>query len=145
MSLKNVYKNKKNFYIILIILMILHQSNVFEKFYIMSKFSLKERLTKSYGYCDGASFGFIDDIFKENSIKENIEIINDDPNVGFANSIWFKFKINQPVTKEKVILLNNKNSLEFFDDKKVKLVFRDTDYGFYKIKKRIDNCYYLIR
>ena len=59
MKLKTIYKNKTHLYLIFIALFILHQNNVFEKLYIISKFNLKERLTKSYGYCGNASFGFI--------------------------------------------------------------------------------------
>ena len=143
MKLKNIYKNKINVYFIFIILFILHQNSVFEELYIMSKFSLKERLTKSYGYCEEASFGFIDEIYKENSITGNIEILNDNPNFSFNNSIWFNYKINQPIDKNQVILLNNKKSIEFLNDGKIRLVFKDVDYGVYKIIKNIDNCYYL--
>ena len=143
MKFKNIYKNKTNVYFIFIILFILHQNSVFEELYIMSKFSLKERLTKSYGYCEEASFGFIDEIYKENSIIGNIEILNDNPNFYFNNSIWFNYKINQPTDKNQVILLNNKKSIEFLNDGKIRLVFKDVDYGVYKIIKNIDNCYYL--
>ena len=143
MKFKNIYKNKTNVYFIFIILFILHQNSVFEELYIMSKFSLKERLTKSYGYCEEASFGFIDEIYKENSITGNIEILNDNPNFSFNNSIWFNYKINQPTDKNQVILLNNKKSIEFLNDGKIRLVFKDVDYGVYKIIKNIDNCYYL--
>ena len=143
MKFKNIYKNKTNVYFIFIILFILHQNSVFEELYIMSKFSLKERLTKSYGYCEEASFGFIDEIYKENSIIGNIEILNDNPNFSFNNSIWFNYKINQPIDKNQVILLNNKKSIEFLNDGKIRLVFKDVDYGVYKIIKNIDNCYYL--
>ena len=143
MRFKNIYKKKISFYLLLIIIFILHQNNVLEKLYIISKFSTKERLTKSYGYCEGASYGFIDDVFKENVINENIEILNDNGNFTFNNSIWFKFKVNQPISKEQVILLNNQKSIEFKKNKKVKLIFKGKDYGFYRIKKKVDNCYYL--
>ena len=143
MRFKNIYKNKISFYLLLIIIFILHQNNVLEKLYTISKFSTKERLTKSYGYCGGASYGFIDDVFIENVINENIEILNDNDNFTFNNSIWFKFKVNQPTSKEQIILLNNQKSIEFKKNKKVKLIFKGKDYGFYKIKKKVDNCYYL--
>ena len=54
MKLKNIYKNKTSFFLLLIIIFILHQNNVLEKVYTISKFTTKERLTKSYGYCEGA-------------------------------------------------------------------------------------------
>ena len=143
MKLKDIYKNKTIFLLLLIILFILHQNNVLEKLYTISKFNTKERLTKSYGYCGGPSYGFIDDIFEENSINKNIEILNDNPNFSFNNSVWFRYKVNYPLSKDQIILLNNRNSIEFLKNKKVRLIFKNKDYGFFKIIKKIDDCYYL--
>ena len=141
MKLKNIYKNKTSFFLLLIIIFILHQNNVLEKTYIISKFTTKERLTKSYGYCAGPGYGFIDDVFNENKISQNIEILNED--YSFNNSIWFKYKVNQPISKEEIILINNKKSIEFIKNKKVRLTYKGKDYGFYRIIKEVENCYYL--
>ena len=141
MKLKNIYKNKTSFFLLLIIIFILHQNNVLEKTYIISKFTTKERLTKSYGYCEGSGYGFIDDVFNENKISQNIEILNED--YSFNNSIWFKYKVNQPISKEEIILINNQKSIEFIKNKKVKLTYKGQDYGFYRIIKEVENCYYL--
>ena len=143
MKLKDIFKNKTNFLLVLIILFILNKNNVLEKLYTISKFNTKERLTKSYGYCGGPSYGFIDDIFEENSINKNIEILNDNPNFSFNNSIWFKYKVNQPISKEEIILINNQKSIEFIKNKKVRLTYKGKDYGFYRIIKEVENCYYL--
>tara|TARA_A100001234_G_scaffold190063_1_gene175960 strand:- start:39 stop:470 length:432 start_codon:yes stop_codon:yes gene_type:complete len=141
MKLKNIYKNKTSFFLLLIIIFILHQNNVLEKTYIISKFTTKERLTKSYGYCEGSGYGFIDDVFNENKISQNIEILNED--YSFNNSIWFKYKVNQPISKEEIILINNQKSIEFIKNKKVRLTYKGIDYGFYRIIKEVENCYYL--
>ena len=141
MKLKNIYKNKTSFFLLLIIIFILHQNNVLEKIYIISKFTTKERLTKSYGYCEGSGYGFIDDVFNENKISQNIEILNED--YSFNNSIWFKYKVNQPISKEEIILINNQKSIEFIKNKKVRLTYKGQDYGFYRIIKEVENCYYL--
>ena len=141
MKLKNIYKNKTSFFLLLIIIFILHQNNVLEKTYIISKFTTIERLTKSYGYCDGPGYGFIDDVFNENKISQNIEILNED--YSFNNSIWFKYKVNQPISKEEIILINNQKSIEFIKNKKVRLTYKGKDYGFYRIIKEVENCYYL--
>ena len=141
MKLKNIYKNKTSFFLLLIIIFILHQNNVLEKTYIISKFTTKERLTKSYGYCAGPGYGFIDDVFNENKISQNIEILNED--YSFNNSIWFKYKVNQPISKEEIILINNQKSIEFIKNKKVRLTYKGKDYGFYRIIKEVENCYYL--
>ena len=143
MRFKNIYKNKTSFYLLLVIIFILHQNNVLEKAYIISKFSTEERLTKSYGYCEGAGYGFINDVFKENMIKQNIEILNDNDNFTFNNSIWFKYKVNQSTSKEQIILLNNQKSIDFKKNEKVRLIYKGKDYGFYRIIKKVDNCYYL--
>ena len=141
MKLKNIYKNKTSFFLLLIIIFILHQNNVLEKIYIISKFTTKERLTKSYGYCEGPGYGFIDDVFNENNISQNIEILNED--YSFNNSIWFKYKVNQPISKEEIILINNQKSIEFIKNKKVRLTYKGQDYGFYRIIKEVEDCYYL--
>ena len=141
MKLKNIYKNKTSFFLLLIIIFILHQNNVLEKIYIISKFTTKERLTKSYGYCEGPGYGFIDDVFSENKISQNIEILNED--YSFNNSIWFKYKVNKPISKNQIILLNNKKSIKTLNNGKVRLIFKNNDYGFYRILKKVDNCYYL--
>ena len=141
MKLKNIYKNKTSFFLLFIIIFILHQNNVLEKTYIISKFTTKERLTKSYGYCEGSGYGFIDDVFNENKISQNIEILNED--YSFNNSIWFKYKVNQPISKEEIILINNQKSIEFIKNKKVRLTYKGKDYGFYRIIKEVENCYYL--
>ena len=141
MKLKNIYKNKTSFFLLLIIIFILHQNNVLEKTYIISKFTTKERLTKSYGYCEGSGYGFIDDVFNENKINQNIEILNED--YSFNNSVWFKYKVNQPISKEEIILINNQKSIEFIKNKKVRLTYKGKDYGFYRIIKEVENCYYL--
>ena len=143
MKFKTIYKNKTNFLLLLIIIFVLHQNNVLEKVYTIYKFTTKERLIESYGYCEGASYGFIDDIFKENVINQNIEILNDNDNFSFNNSIWFKYKVNQPISKEEIILINNQKSIEFIKNKKVRLTYKGKDYGFYRIIKEVENCYYL--
>ena len=141
MKLKNIYKNKKSFFLLLTIIFILHQNNVLENVFTIYKFNSKERLTKSYGYCDGPGYGFIDDVFNENKISQNIEILNED--YSFNNSIWFKYKVNQPISKEEIILINNQKSIEFMKNKKVRLTYKGKDYGFYRIIKEVENCYYL--
>ena len=143
MILKNIYKNKKNIYLIIIFLLIMHLNGSFHNLYIINKFSITERLTKSYGYCENASYGFINDIYKKNLVYENIEILNDNPNFSFNNSIWFKFKPNSKQNEKKIILLNNKNSIEFINENKVKLIFKKKEYGIYKVLKKENNCFYL--
>ena len=143
MNLKKIYKNKNNIYLIIVFLFIMHQSNSFKNLFIIKKFDITERLVKYSGYCENASYGFINDVYNKNLIKENIEILNDNPNFTFNNSIWFKYYTNVKIDKNKIILLNNKNSIYYIDNDTVKLTFKKKVYGIYKISKKIDNCFYL--
>ena len=65
-------------------------------------------------------------------INQNIEILNDNDNFSFNNSIWFKYKVNQPTSKEQIILINNQKSIDFINNEKVRLTFKGKDYGFYE-------------
>tara|TARA_B100000767_G_scaffold97636_1_gene93704 strand:- start:524 stop:967 length:444 start_codon:yes stop_codon:yes gene_type:complete len=143
MNLKKIYKNKNNIYLIVIFLFIMHQSNSFRNLFIIKKFDITERLIKSSGYCENAGYGFINDVYKENLIKKNIEILNDNPNFTFNNSVWFKYYTNKGIDKNKIILLNNKNSIHYINNNTVKLIFKKKLYGIYKISKKFDNCFYL--
>ena len=143
MNLKKIYKNKNNIYLIIVFLFIMHQSNSFRNLFIIKKFDITERLVKYSGYCENASYGFINDVYNKNLIKENIEILNDNPNFTFNNSIWFKYYTNVKIDKNKIILLNNKNSIYYIDNDTVKLTFKKKVYGIYKISKKFDNCFYL--
>ena len=66
-----------------------------------------------------------------------------DEDYSFNNSIWFKYKVNQPISKDEIILINNQKSIEFIKNKKVRLTYKGKDYGFYRIIKEVENCYYL--
>ena len=121
----------------------MHINGTFYNLYIISKFNIGERLTKSYGYCNDASYGFIDEIYKEYSISENLLILNDNPNFSFNNSVWFKYIPNNKINEKKIILLNNKNSIELIDEKKANLTFKNKKFGIYNILKKKGNCLYL--
>tara|TARA_B100000029_G_scaffold515928_1_gene625604 strand:+ start:1488 stop:1961 length:474 start_codon:yes stop_codon:yes gene_type:complete len=143
MILKNTHKNKKAIYLIIIFIFIMHLNGSFYNLYVLSKFNITERLIKSYGNCGQASYGFINHVYNNFNINENILILNDNPNFSFNNSIWFKYKPNVKINKKKIILINNKKSLDFISKNKVKLIFNEKDYGIYNILKNIDNCFYL--
>ena len=143
MILKNIHKSKKHIYLVVIFLFIMHLNGSFYNLYIISKFNITERLTKSYGYCEKASYGFINSVYKENQINENIIILNDNPNFTFNNSNWFNYKLNSKVNEKKIILINNKNSINYIDENKVDLKFKGKEYGIYRILTKRDNCFYL--
>ena len=95
MNLKNIKESIKIIFFLIILLFIMHSNRSFYNLYILAKFNIDERLTKSYGYCNNASYGFINEIYNEYSIKENILILNDNPNFSFNNSVWFKYIPNK--------------------------------------------------
>ena len=137
------FKNIKNIYLFIILIFILHMNQFFYNFYVVSKFKIDDRLTKTYGYCENSSYGFINDIFKLYKIKKNITILNDNPNFSFNNSVWFNYMPNKEFDKNKIILLNNKNSIEFLNNDKVRLIFKSKDYGIFSILTQFEDCYYL--
>ena len=143
MTLKNTFKNKKAIYLLIIFIFIMHLNGSFYNLYVLSKFNITERLIKSYGNCGQASYGFINKIYKSFNINENVLILNDNPNFTFNDSIWFKYKPNVKTNKKKIILINNKNSLDFIDKDKVNLTFKKKQYGTYLILKKVSNCFYL--
>lgn len=137
------FKNIKYIYLFIILIFILHMNQFFYNFYVVSKFKVDDRLTKTYGYCGNSSYGFINDIFKLYKIKKNVEILNDNPNFNFNNSVWFNYMPNKEFDENKIILLNNKNSIEFLDNNKVRLIFKSKDYGIFNILTQFGDCYYL--
>ena len=137
------FKNIKNIYLFIILIFILHMNQFFYNFYVVSKFKIDDRLTKTYGYCENSSYGFINDIFKLYKIKKNITILNDNPNFSFNNSVWFNYMPNKEFDENKIILLNNKNSIEFLNNDKVRLIFKSKDYGIFSILTQFEDCYYL--
>ena len=143
MNLKNKKNSIKIIFFLIILLFIMHSNKSFYNLYILAKFNIDERLTKSYGYCNDASYGFINEIYKEYSIKENILILNDNPNFSFNNSVWFKYIPNKKLNKKKIILLNNNNSLELVDEKKARLTFKNKKFGIYSILKNENDCFFL--
>ena len=137
------FKNIKNIYLFIILIFILHMNQFFYNFYVVSKFKIDDRLTKTYGYCENSSYGFINDIFKLYKIKKNITILNDNPNFSFNNSVWFNYMPNKEFDENKIILLNNKNSIEFLNNDKVRLIFKSKDYEIFSILTQFEDCYYL--
>ena len=138
-----IIKKKFILFLILILVLIFHLNNSFLDFYLLLKFSPHERMTKTYGDCGGESYGFIKKIKKIHNQKLNLEILNDNPNFTFNNSLWFTYSVNQNYDKSKIILINNENSLKFLDQNKYQLIFKNKDFGYFKILQRDKNCFYL--
>ena len=134
-------KIKSNFVLIIFFLSILHFSNFFYNFYSIIKFNLNERLTETYGYCDNASYGFINMIHKKYHNNKNIKIIN--PSFSFNNSNWFFYNVDYEFDDNLNILKNEKNNLEKYENSIVQLKINQTNYGKFEILEKNLNCYFL--
>jgi hypothetical protein len=134
---------KKTLILILLILIIMHINKSFLDFYTLLKFGPEERMIKIYGDCEKESYGFINKIKKLHNQKLNIEILNENPNFTFNNSIWFIYINNNDFDKNKLILINNSNSLKYLHNNIYELTFKNKNYGYYKILQKEKNCFYL--
>jgi hypothetical protein len=138
-----IIKKKNALFLMLALVIISHLNNSFLDFYSILKFSPHERMTKAYGNCGGESYGFIKKIKKTHNQKLNLEVLNENPNFSFNNSLWFTYRVNQDYDKSKLILINNNNSLKFMYENKYRLIFKNKDLGFFKILQKDKNCFYL--
>jgi hypothetical protein len=140
-----IIKKKFTLFLMLILVLIFHLNNSFLDFYTLLKFAPHERMTKAYGDCGGESYGFIKKIKKIHNQKLNLKILNDNPNFTFNNSTWFAYNVNKDYDKDKIILINNVNSLKYLDKNKYQLFFKNKNLGYFKILHKDNNCFYLQR
>jgi hypothetical protein len=138
-----ILKKKITLILMLLILIIMHLNNSFLDFYTLLKFGPNERMIKAYGDCGGESYGFIDKIKKLHNKKLNLEILNENPNFTFNNSTWFAYDIKNVYDKKKIILINNTTSLKHLEGDKYQLIFKNKNFGYYKVLKKEKNCFYL--
>lgn len=140
-------RNLKNFYLFAAIVIVLHINNFFLDTYIILKSNVEKRLTKVYGYCENESFGFINKILNSSNskynIKYNIKVLHENDNFSFNNSSWFYYKTNKQYNTDKIILINNKNSLKLLNDNQFELTFQNNNLGSFKIIEQFDNCFFL--
>jgi hypothetical protein len=121
----------------------MHINKSFLDFYTLLKFGPNERMIKVYGDCEKESYGFINKIKKIHNQKLNIDILNENPNFTFNNSTWFTYNINNDYDKKKIILINNDTSLKHLESDKYQLIFKNKNFGYYKLLKKEKNCFYL--
>jgi hypothetical protein len=140
-----IIKKKNALFLMLTLVIISHLNNSFLDFYSLLKFSPHERMTKAYGDCGGESYGFIKKIKKTHNQKLNLKILNDNPNFTFNNSTWFAYNVNKDYDEDKIILINNVNSLKYLDENKYQLFFKNKNLGYFKILHKDKNCFYLKR
>ena len=138
-----ILTNKKSIILLLLLLIIMHSNNFFLDLYTLLKFNTHQRMIKVYGYCEKESYGFINKIKKIHNQKLNIEILNENPNFTFNNSTWFAYNINNDYDKKKIILINNDTSLKHLESDKYQLIFKNKNFGYYKLLKKEKNCFNL--
>jgi hypothetical protein len=128
-----------------LLIIISHLNKSFLDIYSLLKFEPHERMTKVYGDCGGESYGFIKKINKIYNKKLNLRVLNDNPNFTFNNSTWFTYNVNKDYDEDKIILINNINSLKYLDENKYQLIFKNKNLGYFKILQKDNTCFYLQR
>ena len=122
---------KKNFVLLIIFFITLHQFQFFTNFFIILKNDYTSRMIKYSGYCENEGYGYFSYIKNEFKIKDNIKIknFNNQPPIdGYFYDIQKENNLN------KIILIGAKKSnLQKYLER-----------GF-KISHSLNNCYYIIR
>ena len=82
-------------YILIIIFM--HNNNLWRKFYNILNDNYNSRLIKKSGFCNKDSYGFLRMVKKKHQLKENPMIINYAviPNTNFRYGSWWSYGLGQ--------------------------------------------------
>ena len=153
MGLTSMILNKiierKYFFIIAIAITIMLQNNFFYNIYNIINQNLEKRLIRVYGDCDKHGYGFISEMYSKYSIKENILVLNDDPNLKSyelsQKSAWFNYQINKVTNESKIILINSSKNFDLNNKKTISFNFKGKNFSNFKIIYKKSNCYYLTR
>lgn len=135
--------NKKNISVIILVIITLYLSGFFLNLFKLFKYDYDRRMNLVYEICGKESYGFINQIHKENNFNKNVKILNPNPNFSFNNSNWFKHKINKKFYSDRLILINENDNLEKISRDKYILTFNKKNLGLFKIVRKNRNCYYL--
>jgi|TARA_X000000950_G_C13828576_1_gene625094 hypothetical protein len=134
MSLK-LWKKKdySNLMILIILILIMFfQMNLFKKIYFLLTRDYETRLIKSYEYCGKESIGFLSDIKKKFKINYKITIVN---YASSPNSSWYYNDLKN-IKNKKIIFLNYNSNYKV--NTKYSQNLND-----YKILYKYNNCYLL--
>ena len=124
---------KKNFSIVILILLFLAVNNFFYNIYAVYKRDHNERMLLTYGFCGGTSYGFIEKVKKKFLHNKLVTIINfelNPPSRGLFNDLK---KDNENIN---LILLN------YNPDKNNILLKQKIDLKTYKLIFSYENCMY---
>jgi hypothetical protein len=124
---------KYNCHYIILFLLFASTNNFFKNFNVILVRSYDERLLRAYGYCDGASYGYIEKIKNNYLYDKKVYIINFDT---YPSSIDLFIDLKIDINKNNVIFLNLRNVNEH--------KLKDINFNFskYILIDREDNCYY---
>ena len=141
----NHKKNSQTLILLILIIIFSINTNFYKNLYKIISHKFDNRITKTYGYCNGESIGYLLSIKKKYQINDNPKIINyiHTPQVNWA--IINTKKINQK--SNKLILLNYPGSNSIIRLKKISNnLFELVDAYFFKDKfSRIENVKMLNR
>jgi fibronectin type 3 domain-containing protein len=134
MILKKKYANKKLLVITFLTLIISTNTNFFNDAYNIIFRNYDERMQRTYGNCEGISYGFIKKV-KENYLgsRKNILTINNDI---LPTSVGLFSELSKDVDKENIILLN------FINTNNQKLINMDININEYELIYQEDMCFY---
>jgi hypothetical protein len=141
----NLKRNSQILILLILIIIFSINTNFYRNLYEIISHKFDNRITKTYGYCNGESIGYLLSIKKKYQINDNPKIINyiHTPEVNWA--IINTKKINQK--SNKLILLNYPGSNSIIRLKKISNnLFELVDAYFFKDKfSRIENVKMLNR
>ena len=135
----NLRKNSQKMILLILIIIFSINTNFYKNLYKIISHKFDNRITKTYGYCNGESIGYLLSIKKKYQINDNPKIINYIHTPGVNWAIINTKKINQ--NSNKLIFLNYPGSNSTIKLKKISNnLFELVDAYFLKDKfSRIDN------
>jgi len=141
----NLKRNSQILILLILIIIFSINTNFYRNLYEIISYKFDNRITKTYGYCNGESIGYLLNIKKKYQINDNPKIINYIHTPGVNWAIINTKKINQK--SNKLILLNYPGSNSIIKLKKISNnLFELVDAYFFKDKfSRIENVKMLNR
>jgi len=113
----NLKKNSHTLILLILIIIFSINTNLYRNLYEIISHKFDNRITKTYGYCNGESIGYLLNIKKKYKINDNPEIINYIHTPGVNWAIINTKKINRK--SNKIILLNYPGSNSVVKLKKI--------------------------
>jgi len=113
----NLKKNSHTLILLILIIIFSINTNLHRNLYEIISHKFDNRITKTYGYCNGESIGYLLNIKKKYKINDNPEIINYIHTPGVNWAIINTKKINRK--SNKIILLNYPGSNSVVKLKKI--------------------------